>query len=207
MPAASRARDGLLRFLARRIDHADQAQKDEFLLDALVNFVRCSNASDGSVARGNAQRAQRLAGELFVRLQNLARGAASVNGRLSSPTSSCEQRASSTSGAPLVKTSSSLLSLGIGVNRAHQLALGRERDFSDALEARVERLVVQSGFARRDEERAFGRIALHRPAPVVLLQHGVVRAVGDGQRALQFDAQSVRRVRRHLRTCTSPSGA
>ena len=92
------------------------------------------------------------------------------------------------------------------MNRGHQLALGREGHFADALEARVERFSLQPGFARGDDERAFGRIALHRPAPVALLQHGVVGAVGDGQRALQLDAQRAVQPCRRLSTWTLALG-
>ena len=56
-------------------------------------------------AEGDAERAQRLAGECLVGRQDLRSGALSVSGRASSPTSSCEQRVSRTSGAPLVKAS------------------------------------------------------------------------------------------------------
>ena len=73
------------------------------------------------------------------------------------------------------------------MNRRHQLALGRERNFANALETRIERFILQPGFARRDDERAFGRVALHRPAPLALVQLGIVSAVADGERALQFD--------------------
>ena len=62
--------------------------------------------------------------------------------------------------------------------RAHQLALRRERHLADARQARVERLRAQPRLARRDEQRALGRIALHRPAPVALPHRGVVRAIG-----------------------------
>ena len=37
-------------------------------------------------------------------------------------------------------------------------------------------------------QRAFGRVALHRPAAVALLQHGVVGAIADGERALELVA-------------------
>ena len=80
-----------------------------------------------------------------------------------------------------------LLALRIGMDRAHQLALGGERHFADALEARVERFILQAGFARRDDERAFGGVALHRPAAIALLQDGVVGPVADSERALQLD--------------------
>jgi hypothetical protein len=42
-----------------------------------------------------------------------------------------------------------------------RLALGRERHFTDALEARTEHFVFQAGFACSDHERAFGRICKH----------------------------------------------
>jgi hypothetical protein len=70
---------------------------------------------------------------------------------------------------------------GVTVNCTYQLALGREGNFSDAFEARGECCILQPSFARRDDERPFGRVALHRPAPVAFLQDGVVRAVGDGE--------------------------
>ena len=129
-----------------------------------------------------------------------------VRGLASSPTNSCEQRASRTSGAPFGKSEQTLLPLGVTVNRAHQLALGGKRHFADALEAGVERLLLQPGLARGDDQRAFGRVALHRPAPVALLQHGIVGAVGDGQRAHQFEPQrAIDRPPPSRRT--SPSGA
>ena len=67
---ALRAGHGLLCLLARRIDHADQAQKDEFVLDALVHFFVLKRIRR-QLARGDAQRAQRLAGKFFIDLQNL----------------------------------------------------------------------------------------------------------------------------------------
>ena len=50
------------------------------------------------------------------------------------------------------------------MHRAHQLALGAERDLADALESARDAL-GQPRFRLRDEERAFGRIALDRPFP------------------------------------------
>ena len=110
-----------------------------------------------------------------------------VRVRVSSPTSSCEQRASSTSGAPLVKTRRRSCLLGIRVNGTHQLALGGKWHFADAYKSGVERFARQPGFTCRDDQRAFGRIALHRPASVLLLQHGVVGTVGDGECAQQLE--------------------
>ena len=161
--------------------------KDEILLDRLVERVP-QRASFGERAEGDAERAQRLAGQLLVDGRISARRA-SVSGRASSPTSSCEQRASSTSGAPLVNTSSrswrsaSLCTVLISLRSEENGTSPTTR------EARVERLGLQPGLARRDDQRAFGRIALHRPASVPLLQDGVVGAVGGGERAHQLGPQ------------------
>src|SRR5207247_1250662 len=65
------------------------------------------------------------------------------------------------------------LVFGVGMNRAHQFALGREGNFRDSGEACVERLSLQPGFAGRDNQRSFGGVALYRPPPVPLLEHGV----------------------------------
>ena len=82
-----------------------------------------------------------------------------------------------------------LLPLGVAVNRAHQLALGGEGHLRDAGEAGVERFGLQPGLARGDDQRAFGRIALHRPTSVALLQHGVVGAVGSAERTHELEPQ------------------
>ena len=203
---AFRARDGLLRLVARRIDHADQPSEDEVLLDALVELLVLERVRRQR-AEGDARACAAPRRPVPRSSAESPRGARAVSGLVSSPTSSCEQRASSTSGAPLVKTSRRSCRSASRVNRAHQLALGRERHFADAREARVERFILQPGLARRDDQRAFGRIALHRPAPVALLQHGVVGAVGDGERALQLDPQRARRSARRRPARTSPSGA
>jgi hypothetical protein len=114
---------------------------------------------------------------------------ASVNGRLAV---SCQFTGAAREqhvGAPLVKTRRSCLCAS-RMDRAHQLALGREGNFPDALEAGVEHFIGEARLARRDYQGALGRIALHRPAAVALLQHRVVGAVPDGKRALEFDPQS-----------------
>jgi hypothetical protein len=55
------------------------------------------------------------------------------------------------------------------MNRTHQFALGREGHFRNARKACVERFLLQPGFACRNDQRPFGRVALHRPAPVALV--------------------------------------
>ena len=58
------------------------------------------------------------------------------------------------------------LALGVGVNRAHHLALGRERQLSDAREPLLQTFRLETGLPRRDDQRSLGRIAVHGPAPV-----------------------------------------
>jgi hypothetical protein len=75
------------------------------------------------------------------------------------------------------------------VKRAHQLALGRKRQLRRADETGVERFGFETGLAGCDDQRAFGRIALHRPLSLMLLQHRIVGAVGDGECTHQFGLQ------------------
>ena len=58
-----------------------------------------------------------------------------------------------------------ITALGVGVNRAHQLPFRRERQFADPRQPRGQRSFGEPGLAGRDDERRFGRIALHHPAP------------------------------------------
>ena len=74
------------------------------------------------------------------------------------------------------------VAIGVGVHRAHQLAVRGEWHLAHALEARVERRVLEPGLARGDDERALRGVALHRPAAVALLQHRIIRAVAYGER-------------------------
>src|SRR5687767_4611967 len=69
-PGPSRPRHGLLRLLARRIDHADESEKDEFLLDAFVSLFVLEGVGRQD-ARGDAEGAQGLAREVFIGLHNL----------------------------------------------------------------------------------------------------------------------------------------
>ena len=60
------------------------------------------------------------------------------------------------------------------MNCRHPFALGGERNLPDSLEMRLECFLIQTGLACRDNERPFGRVALHGPAELTLLQRGVV---------------------------------
>jgi hypothetical protein len=54
--------------------------------------------------------------------------------------------------------------LAVAMHGSVPLALRRKRDFRDARKAR-QRRIGQAELARRDDQRAFGRIPLHAPAP------------------------------------------
>src|SRR5215475_13561096 len=75
------------------------------------------------------------------------------------------------------------------MNRAHSLALGRKGNFCDALKACFESFGFQPGFAGSHYQRSFGGIALQRPTPLALLQHGIVSAIGGGKNAVKLESQ------------------
>ena len=79
--------------------------------------------------------------------------------------------------------------LRVSVDGAHELPLRRERDLSDAWQARLERFIRETGLACGDEQCALGRVALHDPAAVALLHGCVVRPVSDGQCSLKLVAE------------------
>ena len=201
MPAAFGARDRVLRFGARRVDHPDEAGEHQLVLELVVEAV-VSSASAGSRRKATpmVRSASPASASLACRISRAPR--ARQRALASAPTSSCEQRPSSTSGAPLVKTSSRpsrsasewtvLISLRAEENGTSPTRSKRASSASS----------VEPRLARRDEQRALGRVALHGPAPVALLQHRVVGAVAHRQRSsrLQLRAPGSACV-------TSPSGA
>ena len=138
-----------------------------------------ANASFGSEPEGDAERAQRLAGKRLVARQDLARGAPPSEAVASSPTSSCEQRASRTSGAPLVRASRRSCLLGVAVNRAHQLALGGERHLARC--ARSGRRAPRPP-ARPCAPRRSARPRSDRPAPSSARRAPAARRCWRGRR-------------------------
>ena len=59
-------------------------------------------------------------------------------------------------------------------------------------------LGAEACLAGGDEERAFRGVSLHGPPSVALLHGGVICAIGDGERSLQFDCAALRRCGRLL---------
>ena len=124
----------------------------------------------------------------------------------SSPTSSCVQRASSTSGAPFVKTQHALRRAR---RRVWTVLISLRSDENGTSPTRAKRASsasgLEPGLARRHEQRAFGRDRPGRSsARPARCSDGVVRAVGDGERALQFGAQRRRRPGRRRRAAPRP---
>jgi hypothetical protein len=152
------ARHCRLRFGARRVDHADQPQEHEILLDLLVEILM-PEVILRERAEGDAERPQGLLGEVVVGVQNGGPARGRERPRLLAD-EFMRAAPQQDVGRALGEGDPPLRSLGILVNRAHQLAFGRERDFRDALEAGLEGLRFQPGLAGRDDQGAFGGVAL-----------------------------------------------
>ena len=205
-PGTFRARHRLSGLVARRIDHADQPREHQVVLDPLVDVVdfkrsggkRTIRDARASVARGRpARRWSR---------KDLRRRARSA-GAAPSPTSSCVHRVSSTSGAPLVKTSMrSLCSASVCT-----VLISLRSDENGTSPTRRKRASSAS-----DRSPALRAATISAPSvgspwtvhcPSALLERRVVGAIGDGERAIQLDPERARRPRHLLRRRTSPCGA
>ena len=138
------------------------------------------------------------AGERVVGLQDLGPA-----GRRQRPTAVADHLEAAARqehvGRALREHDAAALLLRVAVDRAHQLALGRERHLADARQPLVERVGAQPGLARGHQQRAFGGVPVHDPAAVALLDDGVVRPIGDRQRTLELDALLAARAARRPR--------
>ncbi len=181
---AAGALHGGLRLFARRVYHPDEADKDQLLFQALIHRAGVERVR-GQLAQRHAQCPQRLPGKLFVRTQNLLAPLSGQRTVLPAHQFVRTARHQNVRSA-LREREHPLFALGVGVNGGHELALGRKRYLGHPLETGIQRLAGQPRLARRHDERALGRVALHRPPPVVLLQHGVVGPVAHRKRALEF---------------------
>ena len=160
-----------LRLGARRVDHADKAEQDELVLDALrqLDSIRGGRGLRIDAERGgrhgarrDRQRAQRLARERFVAPQEF--GAALLAQR--HDLAVLEQEAAlgqQDFGRALDENAQLGGVVAVAMHGRVPLALGREGDFRDARKARQLRL-GNAELARGDHQRALGRVALHAPA-------------------------------------------
>ena len=133
-------------------------------------------------AGGDCQRAQRLAGERLVALQQVrASVVGQRNGLAVLPDIAALRRAGF--GRTLDENVQLARLVAIEMDGGMALAFGGEGDFRNA------RIPLQLRFghaelARRHDQRAFGRVALHRPAPLAVHERGVVGERCGAQRPL-----------------------
>ena len=197
------ARHRVLRLRPRRIDHADQSGEDEILFDAFVGMRGVLAPARPSVSQRTATPSVRSASpasaSLVCRISRAALGRQRPPARRRRPRR--VHRASSTSGAPLVKTTPRVLPRPVSRwSGAHQLALGGERHLADARQALVERVGARGPPCA---PRRAARPRSDRPAPssgrparctVALFARSATR-----QRALELDAAGRRRAGRRPR--------
>ena len=172
---------------ARRVDHADDAEPDEI---TLFLGARQHRRAGGQAARGEAERAQRVAGEPLDRSLDLhaplgGEGALGVADPL--VRAAREQDVGRT-----LRHQHDAPVLAVDMDRAHELALRGERDLAHALEPRFEPRRIEAGLHRRHLQGALGRVAGHRPAPVPRGHRRVVAEARRDQRGFRFGAQRAR---------------
>ena len=186
-------------FGARRIDHADQAEQHEVVLHALGK-IDLDIALGGRLrvdaerlgwhgAGGDGQRAQRLLGEPFVALQEVGASFFRERDGLAVLPKEAALRQQHLRRA-LDEDAQVVGIFAVDMDRGVTLALGRERDFGDARKP-LQLGGVDAELARGDDQRAFGRVALHHPPALALHQR---RVVGERCGPQQFrDGVAVRR--------------
>ena len=171
------------------IDHADEAREHEVLLGTFLSTLGLRHRVRRQLAVGDAERPSARPASSSFTLRISARRSGAQAARLLADVLPDEQRSRSTSGAPFVNTisrSSSSVSVWTVL-----MSLRSDENGTSPTRRTVpsSAFPVEAGLARRDQQRALGRIALHRPAAFVLLHDGVVRAIGDGERPLQLEAK------------------
>src|SRR5690606_28807731 len=143
-----RARNGLRGFGARRIDHADETEEDQVLFDRLVDSLRTERIARQQAQR-DPERAHALPREIVDRLAYLLAALRRQRDLLLADfflRAACKQDIR----RAFREREQEFLALRIAVNRAHQLALGGERQLRETLEARAH-LVREPRLARGDD--------------------------------------------------------
>ena len=153
---------------ARRIDHSDETEQHEIVLDRVGHFDldpllasagSMPNADAGKLRMATARTRKAFPASASLRRESSARPCSSSGKDFPS----CQMwrlLANRTSGAPFTNTRSSPGILAVEVQRGVALALGGEWDFRDARKT-LELGFAQPELASGDDQRAFGRIALH----------------------------------------------
>src|SRR5690606_2435839 len=151
---------------------------DRFLTEGLFGYQ----------SQRHTERAQSLAGERLVRSQNFCAPLVGQGPPLAADLF-LRTAGKQDIGRALREREQARCALGVAMYRAHELAFGGERDFRDALEARAQDLVAETGFACSDDQCSLGRVTLNHPAPVPLLKHCVIRAISSSERSQELLAQ------------------
>ena len=158
-------------FGARRVDHADDAEKHHLLFVLLAQTVLERRVRQQTVS--DAERAQRVGCQGFDRLDPFG---APLFRQQTGFVADLFVRATTEQhvGRALGGDADEILVHRIAMGGAHHLAFGGKRHLADADEALVEVTLGDSGLTRGDDQRALGRVALDRPALARLDQAGVV---------------------------------
>ena len=144
IPALPGPSDGITRFVARRVDHPNQTGEHEIALDVRADTFRRQRAVEGR-AVGDAQRAQ-CASRQFVVGRRIARAACSDSGRHASPTSSLRAPREQHVRSAFREQQRATFGVRVRVERAHQLAIGRERHFADTSETARQMVAASPAF-------------------------------------------------------------
>ena len=181
-------RDRGPRLRAGRVDDPDEAEVGQVALDRLVGR-RVPALRD--LAVGDGQRAQREACEAIDRRGNLLLAAAGQGPRLARNPLGRAARQQHVGRAGRDDRDATLEL--VGLERRHELPLGRERDLSDALEALLPRLRETLDLRLGDEEGGVGRVAVDDPFAVDEVESRVVReaAASDDEADLAEESGGV----------------
>ncbi len=131
---ALRGGDRLLRFRPRGIDDADDADKDQLVLQRLVGFIVMFF---GDAAIGDAERAQRFAGQHLDGNEQLCAAFLTQGDDLISNPLVRTARQQNIGGA-FGDNCHCLGVVDVGLHGAHKLAIGGKGDFVDALKAAIQ---------------------------------------------------------------------
>ena len=181
MPAAWQAATERDRLRARRVDHAEESEQRETVLDVVHVQVapaaagRAERAGQHALALGGQRLDARVPGGAFDR--PILAGAALVHAHLQHPLGRALEIDETVSGMVVVQG-------------RHEAVLGLERDHVDARAHLALQPRLQTGFGRRHHQRAFRRVTVDGPVTVIVTQGGVI--------AQQSRAQQLGKIRLRL---------
>jgi hypothetical protein len=165
---------------ARRVDHADQAEKDQVAVDRCL-VKRFVGRQVAARQRQHAQAARRHEGGDGFQCRRFQRRFAAIGGQHGAA-----------GGQQLFDGT-----LGIDHRFAFDLVQGRhglarriEGQFVTPLEHAAKRGFVEAGLARDNQQRGLGRVAGDLPLPVLVVERGIVAQQAGEQGLVQGDSGS-----------------